>query len=189
MRNFRLYNNTMVKTRLCAVSLVGVLLTGPLFGCAASNNEISKKDSILVDIGDMTYSFNINKCTVKGNGLTECTLGDGTEINFEQTNMIHYNSDSSVMESIISDSDIVKVDTVYSEPNVDKLDMMMLEINGEIRNIEIKKYTWCLNGIVIVRLLDDTEINVNANDVLFYSSKSRMMDQVEEYVKSRKLSK
>lgn len=189
MRNFRLYNNTMVKTRLCAVSLVGILLTGPLFGCAASNNERTKKDSILLNIGDTTYSFDISKCYVKGNGLTECTLGDGTEINFEQTNMIHYNSDSTVMESIISDSDIVEIDTVYSEPNVDDLDMMMLEINGEIRNIEIKKYTWCLNDIVIVKLLDGTEINVNSNDVVFYSSKSRTMDQVEEYIKSRKLSK
>lgn len=189
MRNFRLYNNTMVKTRLCAVSLVGILLTGPLFGCAANSNEKTKKDSILVDIGDTTYSFEINNCTVSGGGLAECTLGDGSKLNFDHTNMIHYNGDSTVMQSIINDSDIVEIDTVYSEPELDETDMMMLEINGEIKNIGIKKYTWCLNGIVIVKLLDDTEINVNSEDVVFYNSKSKTMDQVEECIKSKKLSK
>ena len=189
MRNFKLYNNSIVKTRLCAASLVGILLTGPLFGCAANNGGRNKKDSVLVNIGDSAYSFETSYCTLKGNGLTECTLGDGSNINFNYTNMIHYNSDSTVMQSIIDDSNIIKVDTVYSEPDLDKLDMMMIVIDGEIRNIEIKKYTWCLNGVVIVKLLDDTEININAEDVVFYNSKSKIMDQVEENIKLKKLIK
>ena len=189
MRNFKLYNNSMVKTRLCAASLVGILLTGPLFGCAASKDIKTKKDAVLVDIGYTTYSFDISNCYEKGNGLTECTLGDGSNINFNYTNMIHYNSDSQVMQSIIDDSNIVKVDTIYSELDLDKIDMMMISIDGEIKNIEIKKYTWCLNGVVIVKLLDGTEINVNSEDVVFYNSKSKIMDQVEENIKSKKLVK
>lgn len=189
IKGIKVFNGPRVKTRLCTVSLVGILLTVPLFGCSSSKDTKNDKDSVLVNFGDCTYSFETESANRWSSGFVDFTLADGSKLQTNEMNIITYNSNSPVMNSVLEDSNVLDVETVYTTEDLEDVDMMLLLVDGEVYSLGIKKANRWSEGLVNVTLLDDSEIEVNEKNVIFYNSNSKIMDQVEEHIKTRNLTK
>lgn len=185
IKNLKLFNKAKWKTRFCLFSLVGVLSTTPLTACQNNKKEEKpEKDTVLLQLGNNTFSLEIEGFQATGNRLS-ITLKDGTYLYVSKENTIFYSSKSETMKAL--ENDIVKIESLEDKEEISDTDTALLFYNDNFYSFGIEDYKISTTNSSTINLEDGTTVVSDYKNVLFYDDDSKIMDQIEEHVHVKKL--
>lgn len=78
IKNFKLYNKPNTKSRLCALSLTGLIITGCLTSCSSANNPSNTIYGQLPNSNSEVISSSISKIFEPGEHIISTPIGDPT---------------------------------------------------------------------------------------------------------------
>lgn len=183
IKNLKIFKNPNTRARLCAISLVGVITLTSLTGCGKQNED----RKIILSFGNQTYSLEMEKYVLVDDGFIKITLADGTQIITNEMNVLIYDDNSSIIENI--EQNVIEIERTGLNLTEDakNKDTVLMIIDNEIYSLEIEKYVLISDDWIKVILADGTEIKTNTKNLIAYNSSSKMMDQVEEHAKVKKI--
>ena len=184
LKNLNIFNMPKVKSKLCALALAGTLMVTSLTGCSGGSKtndageNISSKDSMLLDAGNIIYSLQISGMTRGSSGWIEVTLADGSKVSTNERNVISYDGNSEMMRNVLEQENVVAVDTIQPDGNVKGQDTIMLFVEDEVHLLQTSGMTRGSSGWIEVTLADGSKISTNEMNVIAFNSNSKMMEQV-----------
>ena len=166
------------------VKLGGILLSAVILfsGCekTVSKDSTSDLNRAMISIGNEYVVVDINGYTILNESYTELKLTDGTTLTGHPSDISLYNNKSETMqkvESSISPIYIYDVDYHIEDGNLDRA---LVQVGDDFVVLELSGYTVWNESYTELKLTDGTSLTVHPMDLTLFSSKSRIMSQIQE---------
>ena len=181
-------------TKIVTIGTISVSLVFILSGCDlnkqtnnSNNNDsmsfnIKNTNSILLTVGNNTYSLKITDFTRLSKGWIDLTLADGTKISTNDKNVIAYNDNSPLLQEVKDEVININNNNNLGIDNLVNNDMMLLLLNEQIYKIPIKDFNRISKGWIDITLKDDSKLSTNAKNVIIYNQDSPLLQEIENDV-------
>ena len=168
------------------VMLGGILLSTIILfsGCGktVSKDSTSDLNRAMISIGNEYVVVDINGYTRWDRSNTALELTDGTTITGHPSDINLYNNKSETMQKVEdSISPIYTDDADYQVENA-TFDRALVQVGDDVMVLGIIGYTRWDDSNTALKLADGTTLTVHPMDLTLFSSKSLVMNQVQEQV-------
>ena len=168
------------------VMLAGILLSTIILfsGCGkpVSKESTSDLNRAIISIGNEYVIVDINGYTRWSESNTTLKLTDGTQLSVHPSDLRLYNNKSKNMQKVEESISPIYTDNADYQVENATLDRALVQVGDNIMVLEIIGYTRWSESNTALKLTDGTTLAVHPMDLTLFSSKSLVMNQVQEQV-------